>query len=46
MIATVTGVLADRAGDTIVVQTDGGVGYAVTVPAGVAERLPAPRAPG
>jgi Holliday junction DNA helicase RuvA len=41
MIATVTGVLAERAGDTIVVQTDGGVGYAVTVPVGVAERLPA-----
>ena len=42
MIATVTGVLAGRTGDTIVVQTDGGVGYAITVPAGVAERLPAP----
>src|SRR6185503_16761082 len=41
MIASVTGVLVDRAGDTIVVQTDGGVGYALTVPAGVAERLPA-----
>ena len=42
MIASVSGVLADRAGDTIVVLTDGGVGYALTVPAGVAERLPAP----
>lgn len=41
MIARVSGVLAERAGDTIVVETDGGVGYAVTVPAGVAERLPA-----
>jgi Holliday junction DNA helicase RuvA len=41
MIASVSGVLADRTGDTIVVHTDGGVGYAVTVPAGVAERLPA-----
>ncbi len=41
MIATVTGTLAGRAGDTLVVQTDGGVGYAVTVPTGVAERLPA-----
>jgi Holliday junction DNA helicase RuvA len=41
MIATVTGTLAERDGETIVVQTDGGVGYAVTVPAGVAERLPA-----
>jgi Holliday junction DNA helicase RuvA len=40
MIATVTGTLAERDGETIVVQTDGGVGYAVTVPAGVAERLP------
>jgi Holliday junction DNA helicase RuvA len=40
MIATVTGVLVDREGDTIVVQTDGGVGYALTVPLGVAERLP------
>jgi holliday junction DNA helicase RuvA len=40
MIATVTGVLADREGETIVVQTDGGVGYAVTVPLGVFERLP------
>ena len=42
MIASVSGVLADRAGDTIVVQTDGGVGYALTVPSGVTERLPAP----
>ena len=41
MIARVSGVLAERAGDAIVVQTDGGVGYALTVPAGVAERLPA-----
>ncbi len=41
MIASVTGVLAARDGDTIVVQTDGGVGYEVTVPAGVAGRLPA-----
>ena len=41
MIACVSGVLAAREGDTIVVQTDGGVGYSITVPAGVAERLPA-----
>jgi Holliday junction DNA helicase RuvA len=41
VIARVSGVLAERAGDTIVVETDGGVGYALTVPAGVAERLPA-----
>ena len=32
MIATVTGVIAERHGETLVVQTDGGVGYAVTVP--------------
>ena len=42
MIATVTGVLSNRVGETIVIQTDGGVGYAVTVPVGVLERLPAP----
>ena len=41
MIAIVTGVIAEREGDTLVVQTDGGVGYLITVPAGVAERLPA-----
>ncbi len=40
MISTLTGVLAERNGETIVVQTDGGVGYEVTVPLGVAERLP------
>jgi Holliday junction DNA helicase RuvA len=40
MIATVAGVLVEREGDSIVVQTDGGVGYALTVPLGVAERLP------
>ena len=33
--------LAGRDGETIVVQTDGGVGYEVTVPLGVAGRLPA-----
>ena len=44
MIATVSGVLAERDGDTIVVLTDGGVGYALTVPVGVAERLPRPGA--
>ncbi|HEX6614959.1 MAG TPA: Holliday junction branch migration protein RuvA [Gemmatimonadales bacterium] len=42
MIAIVTGTVAERAGETLVVQTDGGVGYFITVPAGVAERLPAP----
>jgi len=44
MIAMVSGVVAAREGDSLVVQTDGGVGYRVTVPAGVAERLPAPGA--
>jgi holliday junction DNA helicase RuvA len=41
MIATLTGTIAERDGETIVVHTDGGVGYAVTVPLGVAQRLPA-----
>jgi len=41
MISSVSGVLTGRDGDSIVVLTDGGVGYEVTVPAGVAERLPA-----
>ena len=41
MIATVSGTLTERDDDTIVIQTDGGVGYAVTVPLGVFERLPA-----
>ncbi|MFN0178682.1 MAG: Holliday junction branch migration protein RuvA [Gemmatimonadales bacterium] len=40
MISTVTGVLADRSGETVVIATDGGVGYAVTVPVGTFERLP------
>lgn len=40
MIAALTGVVTERHGETLVVQTDGGVGYAVTVPVGVAVRLP------
>jgi holliday junction DNA helicase RuvA len=40
MIASVTGVIAERHSETLVVQTDGGVGYLVTVPVGVAVRLP------
>lgn len=40
MIASLTGVVAERQGEALVVQTDGGVGYAVTVPVGVAARLP------
>ena len=42
MIATITGVVAERDGETVVLQTDGGVGYEVQVPAGVAARLPGP----
>ena len=42
MIAMVSGTLAARDGETVVVQTQGGVGYEVTVPAGVAGRLPPP----
>lgn len=41
MIATLTGVLAEREGESLVIQTDGGVGYAVAVSLGVASRLPA-----
>jgi holliday junction DNA helicase RuvA len=44
MIASVTGILAARDGESVVVQTDGGVGYQVTVPSGVAGRLPRPGA--
>jgi holliday junction DNA helicase RuvA len=40
VIATLTGVVAEREGDSLVVQTDGGVGYAVSVSTGVAQRLP------
>jgi len=41
MIATLNGVLTEREGEAVVIQTDGGVGYAVAVPLGVFERLPA-----
>jgi holliday junction DNA helicase RuvA len=41
VIATLTGVLAERDGESLVVQTEGGVGYAVSVSLGVAQRLPA-----
>jgi Holliday junction DNA helicase RuvA len=40
MIATLTGIIAEQDGETLVVQTDSGVGYAVNVPIGVAQRLP------
>ena len=41
MIATVTGAIVSRAGEQVIVETDGGVGYAIAVPAGVLARLPA-----
>jgi holliday junction DNA helicase RuvA len=41
MIASVTGVLAAKTPEGIVVETGGGVGYAIVVPLGVFERLPA-----
>lgn len=41
MIAVVTGTLRERDGDAVLIETAGGVGYEVTVPLGVLERLPA-----
>lgn len=41
MIATVSGLLMERDGESVVIQTDGGVGYEITVPLGTLERLPA-----
>jgi holliday junction DNA helicase RuvA len=41
VIATLIGVIAERDGESLVVQTDGGVGYAVSVSVRVAGRLPA-----
>lgn len=41
MIAMVTGTLRERDGDAVLIETAGGVGYEVTVPLGVLERLPA-----
>jgi holliday junction DNA helicase RuvA len=40
VIAQLSGTLAAKDGEELVVQTDGGVGYAVTVPLGALERLP------
>lgn len=41
MIASVHGVISSRIGDgAVVVETDGGVGYTIAVPAGVLARLP------
>jgi holliday junction DNA helicase RuvA len=41
VIAGVTGRLAAKSADRVVVQTAGGVGYEIVVPLGVMERLPA-----
>ncbi len=41
MIASVSGRLASKGVDRVVVQTTGGVGYEIVVPLGVMERLPA-----
>lgn len=41
MISLISGILASRSGDTVILATDGGVGYEVHVPLGVQERLPA-----
>ena len=41
MIALVSGTLRERQGDSVLIETAGGVGYAVTLPLGVLERLPA-----
>lgn len=40
MIASVSGRLAAKAADRVVIETTGGVGYEITVPLGVMERLP------
>lgn len=45
MIALVTGTLRALDGETALIETAGGVGYAVTLPLGVLERLPGPGAP-
>ena len=41
MIAMVAGEIVARSADGVTIQTDGGVGYEVAVPAGVMARLPA-----
>lgn len=41
MIALVTGRLREHEGDTVLLETASGVGYTITVPLGVLERLPA-----
>ena len=41
MIASITGTLREREGEALLIETAGGVGYAVTVPLGTLERIPA-----
>lgn len=41
MIALISGRLREHEGDTVLIETNGGVGYSITVPLGVLERLPA-----
>ena len=41
MIALISGTLREREGDSVLIETSGGVGYQVTVPLGAIERLPA-----
>ena len=41
MIASITGRLAAKTADRVIIETQGGVGYDITVPLGVMERLPA-----
>ena len=41
MIASITGRLAAATADRVVIETAGGVGYELTIPLGVMERLPA-----
>lgn len=45
MIALVTGRLREHEGDTVLLETASGVGYSITVPLGVLERLPATGSP-
>lgn len=41
MIASLNGTLAEKSPESVVIETAGGVGYAMVVPLGVFERLPA-----
>jgi Holliday junction DNA helicase RuvA len=40
VIASVSGILAEREAEAVVIQTEGGLGYEIAVPLGVFERLP------